>query len=161
MTGGENDLLEYINTATVIYYYIGMYFNILNIFFPINQKTLFMSPIFYCFCSMLCVRGEHSLIRSLESRGVSDWRRYVCFTSLRTHDVLDGALVTELVYIHSKLLIVDDCLVIAGSANINDRSMLGERDSEVALIMEVSRASTESSCCYYFLVICRAGKLTG
>jgi phosphatidylserine/phosphatidylglycerophosphate/cardiolipin synthase-like enzyme len=35
--------------------------------------------------------------------------------------------VTEQIYIHSKLLIVDDRLVICGSANINDRSMLGKR----------------------------------
>ncbi|KAI9295765.1 phospholipase D/nuclease [Neoconidiobolus thromboides FSU 785] len=44
--------------------------------------------------------------------------------------------VTELVYIHSKLMIVDDRVVICGSANINDRSMLGFRDSEVAIIVE-------------------------
>ena len=36
-----------------------------------------------------------------------------------------GTPVTELVYIHSKLCIVDDRLVICGSANINDRSLLG------------------------------------
>ena len=45
-----------------------------------------------------------------------------------------GTPVTELVYIHSKLMIVDDRLVICGSANINDRSMLGSRDSEVRKI---------------------------
>jgi phosphatidylserine/phosphatidylglycerophosphate/cardiolipin synthase-like enzyme len=45
--------------------------------------------------------------------------------------------VTELIYVHSKLLIADDRLVICGSANINDRSMLGKRDSEVAVIIEV------------------------
>lgn len=44
--------------------------------------------------------------------------------------------VTEQVYIHSKLMIVDDRLVICGSANINDRSMLGYRDSEIAVIIE-------------------------
>jgi phosphatidylserine/phosphatidylglycerophosphate/cardiolipin synthase-like enzyme len=42
-----------------------------------------------------------------------------------------GTPVTELVYIHSKLLICDDRIVICGSANINDRSLLGTRDSEV------------------------------
>lgn len=35
-------------------------------------------------------------------------------------------------------MIVDDNLVICGSANINDRSLTGKRDSEVALIIEVS-----------------------
>ena len=39
-------------------------------------------------------------------------------------------------YIHSKLMIVDDCRVIIGSANINDRSMLGDRDSELAILVE-------------------------
>ncbi|VDM60973.1 unnamed protein product [Angiostrongylus costaricensis] len=43
-------------------------------------------------------------------------------------------LVTELIYIHSKLLIVDDEHVIIGSANINDRSQVGNRDSEVCLL---------------------------
>ena len=43
--------------------------------------------------------------------------------------------VTELVYVHSKLLIVDDRHCIIGSANINDRSMLGNRDSEIAVVI--------------------------
>lgn len=32
---------------------------------------------------------------------------------------------------HSKVMIVDDNTVLVGSANINDRSLLGLRDSEV------------------------------
>ncbi|RUS17342.1 hypothetical protein BC937DRAFT_90093 [Endogone sp. FLAS-F59071] len=44
--------------------------------------------------------------------------------------------VTEELYIHSKLLIVDDRIVICGSANLNDRSQLGNRDSEIAMIIE-------------------------
>jgi hypothetical protein len=39
-------------------------------------------------------------------------------------------------YIHSKLMIVDDRRVICGSANLNDRSMCGDRDSEIALVVE-------------------------
>jgi phospholipase D1/2 len=34
------------------------------------------------------------------------------------------------------MMIVDDRTVIIGSANINDRSMLGERDSELAIVFE-------------------------
>ncbi|CAB4388903.1 unnamed protein product [Rhizophagus irregularis] len=44
--------------------------------------------------------------------------------------------VTEEVYIHSKLMIVDDRFVICGSANINDRSQVGNRDSEIAIVIE-------------------------
>ncbi|KAJ2843520.1 hypothetical protein IWW36_005536, partial [Coemansia brasiliensis] len=51
--------------------------------------------------------------------------------------VVDGEvidqIVTELVYVHCKLMIVDDRYVIMGSANINDRSMCGNRDSEIAM----------------------------
>lgn len=39
------------------------------------------------------------------------------------------------VYVHSKLMIVDDREVLIGSANINDRSLLGSRDSEVQSII--------------------------
>jgi len=42
---------------------------------------------------------------------------------------------SEMVYIHSKIMIVDDLYVIVGSANINDRSMLGSRDHEAAVVM--------------------------
>ncbi|CAF3567821.1 unnamed protein product [Fusarium graminearum] len=47
-----------------------------------------------------------------------------------------NAFVSEELYIHSKLLIVDDRLVIVGSANLNDRSQLGDHDSEIAVVIE-------------------------
>ncbi|GAA6040745.1 hypothetical protein JCM8097_003276 [Rhodosporidiobolus ruineniae] len=47
-----------------------------------------------------------------------------------------NAWVTEETYIHSKLMIVDDLRVIIGSANINERSQLGDRDSEIACVYE-------------------------
>jgi phosphatidylserine/phosphatidylglycerophosphate/cardiolipin synthase-like enzyme len=34
--------------------------------------------------------------------------------------------------VHSKLLLVDDRVAIVGSANVNDRSLCGDRDSEIA-----------------------------
>ncbi|KAK8151871.1 hypothetical protein BKA80DRAFT_305489 [Phyllosticta citrichinensis] len=46
------------------------------------------------------------------------------------------AFVSEELYIHSKLLIADDRIVICGSANLNDRSQLGDHDSEIAVIIE-------------------------
>ncbi|SMR62968.1 unnamed protein product [Zymoseptoria tritici ST99CH_3D1] len=44
--------------------------------------------------------------------------------------------VQEELYIHGKLLIVDDRIAICGSSNINDRSQLGYHDSELAIVME-------------------------
>ncbi|XP_004297606.1 PREDICTED: phospholipase D epsilon [Fragaria vesca subsp. vesca] len=38
-----------------------------------------------------------------------------------------------MVYVHSKLMIVDDAYLIIGSANINQRSMDGKRDTEIAI----------------------------
>ena len=39
----------------------------------------------------------------------------------------------HMIYVHSKLIIVDDSYVITGSANINQRSLDGDRDSELAI----------------------------
>ncbi|KAE8669841.1 Phospholipase D epsilon [Hibiscus syriacus] len=38
-----------------------------------------------------------------------------------------------MVYVHSKLLIVDDLYILIGSANVNQRSMDGRRDTEIAI----------------------------
>jgi len=46
---------------------------------------------------------------------------------------------TELIYVHSKMLIVDDRSVVIASANINDRSMLGRRDSELGILVQDTR----------------------
>uniref|UniRef100_A0A915LU94 Phospholipase n=1 Tax=Meloidogyne javanica TaxID=6303 RepID=A0A915LU94_MELJA len=67
-------------------------------------------------------KGEHSMVENLRLAGVDNVQKYISFCSLRTWDLLCGKMVTELVYIHSKLLIVDDLYTIIGSANINDRS---------------------------------------
>jgi phospholipase D1/2 len=39
----------------------------------------------------------------------------------------------HLVYVHSKMVIVDDAVALVGSANINQRSLDGSRDSEIVL----------------------------
>jgi len=38
-----------------------------------------------------------------------------------------------MIYVHSKMLIADDEYIIVGSANINERSMAGDRDTEIAI----------------------------
>ena len=77
-----------------------------------------------------------SLLELLKKKMGDDFEKYIFFFSLRNHGIIGGKPVTELIYIHSKLLIVDDEKVLMGSANINDRSMKGNRDSEFAVIME-------------------------
>lgn len=77
----------------------------------------------------------NGLIKRLADASI-DALSYLCIFSLRTWSELNGRVVTELIYVHSKLIIADDRACIIGSANINDRSLLGNRDSEVALYIE-------------------------
>lgn len=80
-------------------------------------------------------KGKNSIIAQLQANGVEDVRQYISFHGLRTHSQLNGLPISELIYVHAKLLIADDDVVICGSANINDRSMLGTRDSEMAIVI--------------------------
>jgi len=50
-------------------------------------------------------------------------------------------LLTEMIYVHTKLLIADDAVAILGSANINDRSLMGDGDTEIAAVI-VEEAGT-------------------
>ena len=84
---------------------------------------------------MTIARGENSLYGQLDAAGI-DPDDYLHFFGLRNHDVLNNVPVTEIIYVHCKMMIVDDRIVICGSANINDRSMCGNRDSELAMIIE-------------------------
>ncbi|WPK22898.1 hypothetical protein PUMCH_000119 [Australozyma saopauloensis] len=81
-------------------------------------------------------RGTSSLFAKLRKAGINP-DDYIQFFSLRKWGILgpDRTLVTEQLYIHAKTMIVDDRIAIIGSANINERSMRGSRDSEVAAIV--------------------------
>lgn len=107
--------------------------------------------------------GRHALIPRLRSKmkdtfpeaNDADIRRWVSVCSLAqtqavkpteslqtvsmhllgTRMLDDLMLILEQIYVHSKVLIVDDTLAMVGSANINDRSMLGNGDSEVSVRM--------------------------
>ncbi|XP_017839064.1 phospholipase D2 isoform X1 [Drosophila busckii] len=80
-------------------------------------------------------RGRTAILTRLQEAGVVEPQNYISFHSLRNHSYLNNTPITELIYVHSKLLIADDRVVICGSANINDRSMIGKRDSEIAAII--------------------------
>jgi phospholipase D1/2 len=54
---------------------------------------------------------------------------------LRTHDKIETKPVTEIIYIHSKMMVIDDRIAMIGSANINDRSLKGTRDTELAVVI--------------------------
>uniref|UniRef100_A0A3Q4I5E6 Phospholipase n=1 Tax=Neolamprologus brichardi TaxID=32507 RepID=A0A3Q4I5E6_NEOBR len=90
--------------------------------------------VLFCHPRTMC-RGEFSILLRL-SELKDQWTEYITLCGLRTHAQLSESPVTELIYVHSKTLIADDRCYIIGSANINDRSMLGSRDSELAVFVE-------------------------
>ena len=77
----------------------------------------------------------------------TDWLVFMCLgkrESAGPHlDKLDEATETMAkvlrqtlrfpIYVHSKMMIVDDFYILLGSANINERSMAGSRDTEMAV----------------------------
>ncbi|SAK57938.1 phospholipase D/transphosphatidylase [Caballeronia catudaia] len=71
---------------------------------------------------------------------MDDCREYVTLLNLRNWEKLGDRYVTEQIYVHNKTMIVDDRYAIVGSANINDRSMLGSRDSELAVLIADTEA---------------------
>ena len=94
----------------------------------------------------VCKNHGLSLIEQLQKIMGNAWRNYLGFYSLRNHALVNGVPKTEIIYIHSKLMIVDDNKVLLGSANINDRSMLGIRDSEFAVIIKEKKQLINKKC---------------
>ncbi|OAY75359.1 Phospholipase D zeta 1 [Ananas comosus] len=83
-------------------------------------------------------RGPNSILQNLYDVMGPKAHDYISFYGLRTYGRLydGGPLVTNQVYVHSKLMIIDDRIALVGSANINDRSLLGSRDSEIGVLIE-------------------------
>jgi len=77
-----------------------------------------------------------SLIEQLEKVMGDQWKNYICFLSLRTHGILNGVPKTDYIEVHSKVIIVDDTKAIVGSANLNERSLIANRDTEFSVLIE-------------------------
>jgi phospholipase D1/2 len=86
------------------------------------------------------VEQARNIARSLSAQELDDavgisWKDHLTLLNLRNWEDIGGRPVTEQIYVHSKLLIADDRVAVLGSANINDRSQLGGRDSELAVVV--------------------------
>eukprot|EP01006_Ploeotia_vitrea_P041012 TRINITY_DN66477_c8_g2_i2.p1 TRINITY_DN66477_c8_g2~~TRINITY_DN66477_c8_g2_i2.p1 ORF type:complete len:830 (-),score=469.87 TRINITY_DN66477_c8_g2_i2:1199-3688(-) len=74
--------------------------------------------------------------KASNAKGVKDkWTDYVSIAYLRNHGEQDKVRVTSGVFVQSGLLIADDRVAIVSSAHINDRSLLGDRDSELGVVI--------------------------
>ena len=107
------------------------------------------------------------MIRAVD-RGVKEadksasWTQYLSFYFLAQWHRTDGKVEVAkkdstrislmnanqryMIYIHSKLMIVDDRYLIVGSANLNERSLAGNRDTEDCVAMWPSGPATEADC---------------
>lgn len=94
------------------------------------------------------VCGDHRNVLSddnkdYESIPLEKCFEYVTLLNLRNWAKVGDRYLTEQVYVHTKTMIVDDLYALVGTANVNDRSLLGERDSELAVLVvdgETTRA---------------------
>ena len=88
-------------------------------------------------------RGLHSIRAHLENgehhKIFID--NYLSVCAFHKWEMNNDIIQHEAIYIHSKLLIADDEIAMIGSANINDRSLLGDRDSEVCLLINCKYAT--------------------
>ncbi|KAK2045997.1 phospholipase D [Colletotrichum somersetense] len=100
-----------------------------------EQEGTSVRLILQCQYRSIC-RGDGSIFSRLRAAGIEP-EDYIQFYSLRQWGKIGArnALVTEQLYIHAKCIIVDDRTALIGSANINERSMLGNRDSELAAVV--------------------------
>ncbi|OIW29121.1 phospholipase D [Coniochaeta ligniaria NRRL 30616] len=90
--------------------------------------------ILQCQFRSIC-RGNSSIFGRLRAAGIAP-EDYIQFFSLRQWGKIgNNLLTTEQLYIHAKVIVVDDRVALIGSANINERSMLGNRDSECAAVV--------------------------
>ncbi|CAK7333296.1 unnamed protein product [Dovyalis caffra] len=83
-------------------------------------------------------RGQNSILHNLYDLLGPKAHDYISFYGLRAYGQLfnGGPVATSQVYVHSKIMIIDDHVTLIGSANINDRSLLGSRDSEIGILIE-------------------------
>ena len=100
-----------------------------------SQDGTSVRLIMQCQFRSIC-RGDSSIFSRIRAEGVEP-EDYISFYSLRSWGKIGPTkqLVTEQLYIHAKCMVVDDRIAIIGSANINERSMLGSRDSECAAVV--------------------------
>ncbi|MCI0394187.1 MAG: phospholipase D-like domain-containing protein [Chloroflexi bacterium] len=96
-----------------------------------------------------------------QALGGGNWQDYLSFYFLgqRSGNAgYDPSAVTDrqarvqrsnryMIYVHSKMMIVDDNWIIIGSANLNERSMAGDRDTEICVGMSPTSGHNNAADC--------------
>lgn len=83
--------------------------------------------------------GQHSLCGRLAAEFPAvDLTQYIGLFMLRGWGLnpISTTAHTEQIFMHSKTLLVDDRVAIVASANVNDRSLAGDRDDEAGFVVD-------------------------
>jgi phosphatidylserine/phosphatidylglycerophosphate/cardiolipin synthase-like enzyme len=100
------------------------------------QKEKYTQAVMHYQAHSICLGKDSLLGRLIDKYPNAPVANYVQFFNLRSFGFYGIVPLQECVYVHSKLMLIDDKHCIVGSANINDRSLLGVRDSECAILLE-------------------------
>ena len=92
-------------------------------------------------------KGKSSIYQRLKNAGIVNIEEYFIVLTLYKFEkiVNTSTIIGSPIYIHSKCIIVDDKYVYIGSSNINDRSLRGDRDSEIGALIASNTSNSQNS----------------
>ncbi|KAJ3296787.1 Phospholipase D [Borealophlyctis nickersoniae] len=110
-------------------------FRVILVFGLPEERGKVGEHIFEAELKSLC-QGPTSLLGKLRREFPDiDITKYLGLFTLNTFSYLKGTPKAEPIFVHSKTLIVDDHTTFISSANLNDRSLLGTRDTELGVVI--------------------------
>lgn len=77
---------------------------------------------------------RHSAIEKLKVGERQIGRKAVFVYHLEQDQIDEGEVASDLIYVHAKTLIIDDCYAVIGSANISNRSMTTDTELGIAIV---------------------------
>lgn len=122
---------------------------------PCAQRFLEFNTIQYM---IQAVQTQCNSANNAESADIVSWSDYLSFYFLTQWSNQSGLVLGKdrktqlkqnqryMIYVHSKLMIVDDRYIILGSANLNERSLAGNRDTEICFGVWPSNDRVASNC---------------
>lgn len=99
-----------------------------------SSMVVLWPPVRYCLAPVLLSMHLTTFVNVLPFIFLTHLQMLILFPTVYQYSII--LLLLLQVYVHSKIMIADDCVALVGSANINDRSLLGSRDSEVPLLLD-------------------------
>jgi phospholipase D1/2 len=94
------------------------------------QKILFMQ---FQTISMIYRRIKEKLVEVNSTKHANDYLIICCLGAVEKNRYVVKRFGKNMIYVHSKMMIVDDEYILVGSNNLNERSLNGGRDAEVCI----------------------------